>query len=483
MWKFLEKLLSPKKVYPAAEAACEPAIIQNNAEAAGLESHPDDLPDDGNYSYYCADPSLSEFEKSLLRLRSYDGYIRQAVLEDLKECFDPELFPHLLWRLNDYVEINQKLAIDHVQRWAVRPEFSAVCAQYFLEIAALQKRLRVNLDVFYLLLASIRNNKLYLAENLTQKQGRLPRVILAFILEYQWLGDDELMHLCERANDQMVRKHWLEQIMQTGSEQQLASILKTARQKDVQYTLFNALWNKNVLTVHDLIEVWHSPYLAVMDYADFVLRQNHFDFDQYFQEYPIQDLSQKCIRLRAYQWVIRQGSITEFFNIIHALDHKAIANAIMQFALKRKYINFEQFIDYYQNTEQKLTFHGFLKIRQIGDQLFGLKELESMIAGMDEPIPLLQRLELADGYNRWEQLYWYALQWNCIHNENEQNIFDAHVQRQLWRLDDAIYPPHWSLHQKRNLEHVLPKMIQRYPEIFAGQNVHKILEQTLNIAK
>lgn len=148
MWKFLEKLLSPKKVYPAAAAACEPAIIQNNAEAAVLGSHPDDLPDDGNYSYYCADPSLSEFEKSLLRLRSYDGYIRQAVLEDLKECFDPELFPHLLWRLNDYVEINQKLAIGHVQRWAVRPEFSAVCAQYFLEIVALQKRLRVNLDVF-----------------------------------------------------------------------------------------------------------------------------------------------------------------------------------------------------------------------------------------------------------------------------------------------------------------------------------------------
>ena len=158
---------------------------------------------------------------------------------------------------------------------------------YFLEIAALQKRLRVNPDVFHLLLASIRNNKLYLLENLTQKQGRLPRVILAFILEYQWLGDDELMHLCERANDQMVRKHWLGQIMQTGSEQQLASILKNSRQKDVQYTLFNALWNKNVLTVNDLIEVWHSPYLAVMDYADFVLRQNNFDFDQYFQEYPI----------------------------------------------------------------------------------------------------------------------------------------------------------------------------------------------------
>ena len=83
MWKFLEKLLSPKKAYPAAEAACETARIENNAEAAVLESQPDDLHDGGNYQYYCIDPSLSEFEKSLLRLRSYDGHIRQAVLEDM----------------------------------------------------------------------------------------------------------------------------------------------------------------------------------------------------------------------------------------------------------------------------------------------------------------------------------------------------------------------------------------------------------------
>lgn len=479
MWKFLEKLLSPKKVYPAAEAACEAARIEHNAEAAVLESQPDDLHDDGNYQYYCIDPSLSEFEKSLLRLRSYDGHIRQAVLESMKECFDSELFPHLLWRLNDYVGINQKLAADHVQRWAVRQEFSAVCAQYFLEIAALKNRLRINQDVFHLLLAGVGKNKEYLKESLTQKQGRLPRVILAFILEYQWLVEDELMSLCEHANDQLVRKHWLDKIMQTGAEQQL-SFLRNAQQKDVQYTLFNALWHTNILTVNDLIQFWHSPYLAVMDYADFALRQKNFDFDQYFQEHPIQDLSQRSLRLRAYQWVIRRGSQAEFFNIIQALDNQVIANAVMKSALKRKFVNFEQVISYYHRTGQKLTFHFFSKIRHISGQQLSLHEMERFIALMDEPIPLLQRLELAAGYNAWEQLYWYALHWNFIQNENEQMIYDAFVQRQLWHLNYAIYPPHWQQRQKQKLEHVLPKLIHRFPEVFSGQNVQKILNQTLH---
>lgn len=481
MWNFLKKWLSPKQVYPAVEAEYDAVIVGNSAEVVILGAHPDNLHDDGNYqNYYYVDPSLSKFEKSLLRLRSYDGHIRQAILEDLKECFDPELFPHLLWRLNDCVEINRQLAIDHVQRWAVRPEFLVVCTQYFFDITALQKRLRVNPEIFHLLLDSIGKNKLYLMENLTQKQGRLPRVILAFASEYQWLEDDELMHLCEQANDQLVRKYWLDKIMQSASEQQLVSILKNTQQKDVQYTLFNSLWDKNVFTISDLIQFWHSPYWAVMDYADFALRQKYFDFDQYFQEHSIQNLSQKSLRLRGYQWVIRQGSQTEFFNIIQALDNNVIANAVMKFALKRKYVNFEQIVSYYHRTEQNLTFIVFSKIRQISGQQLSLHEIESFIDLMDEPVSLLQRLELATGYNLWEQLYWYVLQWDFIHNADEQIIYDDFVQRQLWHLNYVIYPPHWQPQQKQNLERVLPKLIQRYPDIFSGQNVLKILNQTLN---
>lgn len=471
MWKFLVKLLSSKKV--------EPIKLENNAEVAVLDS--DHLKNSSHYQYYYVESNLSEFEKSLLRLRSYDGYIRQEVLQDLKDCFESELFPHLLWRLNDYVEINQKLAIEHVKRWSIRPEYPGVCVQYFLEITALQKRLRVNPEIFHLLLEGIRQNKPYLTENLTQTQGRLPRTILAFTVEYQWLDEEELIQLCRQSNDQLVRKHWLDYILRTGTEQQLVSILKNSQQKDVQYTLFNALWHKNVLSVNDLIEVWHSPYLAVMDFADFALRQMHFNFDQYFQQHPFEFLSQKSLRLRAYQWVIRQGSLAEFIKMIHALDNQVISQAIMKFALKRKYINFEQFLNYYQNIQQKLTLHSFLKAKRLLDQKLSLTELENVVALFDESIPLLLHLELADGYNRWEQLYWYALQWNSIRELKEQNIYDTHVQRQLWRIDDEVYPPHWSLRQKQYLEQVLPNMILSYPKIFEGQNVRKILEQTLNI--
>lgn len=179
--------------------------------------------------------------------------------------------------------------------------------------------------------------------------------------------------------------------------------------------------------------------------------------------------------------MIRQGSLAEFIKMIHALDNQVISQAIMKFALKRKYINFEQFLNYYQNIQQKLTLHSFLKAKRLLDQKLSLTELENVVALFDESIPLLLHLELADGYNRWEQLYWYALQWNSIRELKEQNIYDTHVQRQLWRIDDEVYPPHWSLRQKQYLEQVLPNMILSYPKIFEGQNVRKILEQTLNI--
>ena len=71
--------------------------------------------------------------------------------------------------------------------------------------------------------------------------------------------------------------------------------------------------------------------------------------------------------------------------------------------------------------------------------------------------------------------------WIRLRGLNEQNYFDVHVQQKLWRINDELYPPHWSAHQKQYLQGVMPSMMQRFPEIFSGQNVRKILEQTLNI--
>lgn len=299
-------------------------------------------------------------------------------------------------------------------------------------------------------------------------------------MEFKWLDEEELILLCRHSKDQLVRKYWLDHIIKTGSEQQLLSVLKNTQPKDVQYTLFHILLNRDVLTLEDIIEIWHSPYLAVMDYADFALRQKNFNFEQYFQDNPYQDLSGKALRLRAYQWVIRQGSLIEFFQMIHALHNPVIAMAIMQFGLKSKYINFENFNEYYQNLEGKIALHHLIKLRKLADQPLSIIELERLVA-LSEPISLIQRLALADAYNRWEQLYWYALQMHSIQGINEQNIFDAHVQHQLWRINDEIYSPYWSVHQKQCLQSALPSMMQRFPEVFSGQNVRKILEQTLGI--
>ncbi|OTG90538.1 hypothetical protein [Acinetobacter sp. ANC 3813] len=470
MWKFLAKLISPKKV--------ETVKSENNAEVVVVAE--DYINNELDYDYCPFYPSVSEFEQKLFRLRSYDGHLRQEILEDLRECFDPLLFPHLLWRLNDYVQINQKLAVDHLQRWSERPEFSELCLQNFFEIAALQKRLRVNPKVFHLLMNNIGQNKLFLVENLTQKQGRLPRALLTFAVEFEWLDEKELILLCRHSKDQLVRKYWLDQLIQTSSDQQMLSILKNSQQKDVQYELFNELWKKDALTVNDLIEVWHSPYLAVMDYADFALRQKNFNFDQYFQDHPFESLSKRKLRLRAYQWMIRKGSLTEFFQMIQSLNNPLISMAILQLALKRKYIGFEYFNEYYQSVDEKLTLNRLLKLRKLTGQHLSIVELEHLVV-LSEPISLLQRLELVESYNRWEQLYWYALQLSSINGRKEQNLYDMHVQRRLWRINDEIYPPHWSAHQKQYLQSVVPSMMQQFPEVFSGQNVRKILEQRLDI--
>lgn len=262
----------------------------------------------------------SSLDELLWQLRSYDGYIRQSTLEQLQDCYETALFPALLFRLSDYVPINQKLAAAHLQRWSERSEFSQLCIDYFLDIAATQKRLRVVTEIEDLLLREVAHNQAYLQNTLVSLQGALPRILLVYIQKYKWIEPDHLLELCRVANDQMVRKFWLDTIVQTQSNQNLLLELHTSKLRDVQYYLFDVLYQRAVLTTNDLIHLWHSRFLSIMDYAYFALRQSHFDFEKYFAQHSIENLNQQQLKIRVYQWVLMKGERSYIFKVIHKIE-------------------------------------------------------------------------------------------------------------------------------------------------------------------
>ncbi|MFC2994548.1 hypothetical protein ACFODO_04520 [Acinetobacter sichuanensis] len=241
MLKFLKNLLQINKADPIVipqtsvknDAKSE---IKHELEEEMSENHED------NYLYGFAQNKLSDFEIKLYKLRSYDGFTRQRMLEHLKHCFDAELFPHLLERLSDYVEINRQLAAQHVLKWREHAEFSQLCIHHFLLIATLQNRDRTEPEAFKLLLSEVSKQTHFFSEIFSKQQGVLPRTLLKFILQYQWVDKEKLFELCRLAKDQQVRKYWLDEIIQNQTEAELLQELKQSKLKDVQYQLFDHLY-------------------------------------------------------------------------------------------------------------------------------------------------------------------------------------------------------------------------------------------------
>ena len=128
MWKCLKNIFKLTNPSPALNIKQSEQIITNNlsVESNIHQSYMDvDNIDDYSYRYLWTDKQLSDFDISILKLKSYDGYLRQEMLEKFQQNFQPALFPHVLNRLSDYVPINRKLATTHIQEWSERTEFSS----------------------------------------------------------------------------------------------------------------------------------------------------------------------------------------------------------------------------------------------------------------------------------------------------------------------------------------------------------------------
>ncbi|RLZ11352.1 hypothetical protein EAH57_02525 [Acinetobacter sp. 2JN-4] len=419
-------------------------------------------------------------DELLWSLRSYDGYTRQRTLEHLKDCYDQTLFPALLFRLSDYVEINRNLAAQHIQRWSQHPEFSQLCLSYFLEIAAVQQRVRTVPDIENLLLNEVAKNQEYLQRILISEQGQLPRVLLAYIKRYQWIESQQLLELCKNAKDQLVRKFWLAHIIKNESEQTLVFELKHSKFREVKYHLFDVLYQRQILNSEDVIELWHSRFLSVMDYAYFVLRQQKFDFQEYFNQHPIELLNSQQAKIRAYQWILFKGDQAQFFKIISKIETQQITNALVLYAVKQKFIQFDQYLSYLQSTQQKLLPYQFFKAKIYSGTQPTLDDLVQYIQLLKENISLEQRLSLTQNYDLWDQVYWFVTQEPYIQSEREQQNFDYEVKCRLQFLHYETYPPRWTVGQKGEMKQHLPLFVQKYPEIFEEMGVKKVLEKYLS---
>lgn len=473
MLKFFKNLLQINKADPIV---IPQTSVKNDAKSEIKHELQEAMPENNedHYLYGFVQNKLSDFEIKLYKLRSYDGFTRQRMLEHLKHCFDAELFPHLLERLSDYVEINRQLAAQHVLKWSEHVEFSQLCVHHFLLIATLQNRDRTEPEAFKLLLSEVSKQTHFFSEIFSKQQGVLPRTLLKFILQYQWVDKEKLFELCRLAKDQQVRKYWLDEIIQNQTEAELLQELKQSKLKDVQYQLFDHLYQNNALALEDLILFWKSKFPSMMDYAYFALRQKAFNFDQYFIENPIKSLTRSDAIIQAKQWILLKGDDQTFFEILKKIDSKDIINAYIFKALKQQYLNIEQCLKYYQNTQQKIEFWYLIKLKKITQQQMNIDEIQQFICLIEPEILFTQRLSLIEHHGIWDQLYWLVLQKQHIKNSQDQAFFDQFVECHLHDLHYAIYGAQWTASQKQEMALLLPTFVQSYPQIFAKPEVKKI---------
>lgn len=477
MWAIFKKWFKTSEIEPlqnessndiASEIISKPSMVQ--------EKENTQFNDHDNYVYGFSSKKLSDFDLLILNLRSYSGYIRESTLNQNRDNYNVELFPYVLERLSDYVDVNCKLAAAHIIRWSQKANFSQLCIDHFLGIAALKYRNRTDQNIFNLLLSEVGHQQIYLSETLTSKQGKLPRVLLNFIIEYQWMDESELFKLCQMAKDQKIRAYWLENMIQNETDDSLYRALKHSAVKDVQYQLFDVLYRKNILSTDDLVHFWHNRFPNIMDYAYFALRQKAFDFEKYFSQNPIEHLPHIEVKIRAQQWLFMKGEVRDFFKILAQLHSKELAYSFVLKALKKQYIDLDIYFDFLTESKQTVKFYHLSKLKKCAQRHLNLDELTQYLTFVDEPITLQQRLHMVDGYNGWDQLYWFVINRHHIQNDHDKHIFDDYIVPVIGHLSYEIYGVQWNADQKEQMRSLLPAFVQQYSKLFEHKNVQNTLK-------
>lgn len=391
---------------------------------------------------------MNEFERLKFYLTDRDGYIRHQGLIDLKNCFEPEVFPSLLRCLSDYVEINRKVAAFNLQLWSEQENFAQLCIDYFSDVVAIQHRTRRMRDIETVIFEKILSNLAYLKHVMLGQQGHLPRLILQVIQQRQWLTESELEQQCKYAKDPNIRTYWLQRVLLRNQELELKCEFTKSVFKDVQLQLLYALQAKKILDLDQLLLAWQSSYKSVMDYAYFLLRQKNFNFDQYFALDPISDLNIKQQKIRAGQWLLMKWDKTEFLKLLSLMSNTKLRDSYLILALKQTYINIFDVIQL--GGLKHLSFEFELKyierMLKACQQKVTTDELSSLLQWATAQPSLNTMLGFLDYLDYWDSLYWIiCLMDDYPESEIQENSHLNHRFHDLiWRGRFLSFPPPWS---------------------------------------
>lgn len=419
--------------------------------------------------------NVDEIRVKINQLYLWDGYQREAALRQLSGCFEPSLFPHLLRKLSDYVQVNRHLAARHLLEWAERSDCADLCITYFLDIEAIKGRIRIVGEIEDILMDKIHQNLDKVKLVLLSKQGKLSRALFNYAQSKQLIIESELLDIAKNANDQWLRRYWINFALQQN-EDFLKSEFRLSKYVDVKKVLLNRLLELDALDNEILMIALNSANLSIIDFAIFVLKSRDFDFNEYFIQFQNNQLENGSVKKCLLQMLILEWNKQDFYLYIDNLNDKSILFMILYRALKMKYISLGEVINLFYRKQLKLPFYLLQKIAKLSTEL---KKIDELYLLTTTPISFVQRLEFSENLSFWDKVEWLIHIEKYCQTEDEKDVLRDSIKivlnlakyqyySPLWRKDDKeIY---WILFQ--NMGNVL-NLVHIYPQEY--ENLKKLI--------
>lgn len=419
--------------------------------------------------------NIEQLQTKINELYLWDGYQREAALRQLSGCFEPVLFPHLLRKLSDYVQINRQLAAHHLLRWAERPDCADLCINYFLDVDAIKKRIRIVGEVEDVLMDKIHQNLDKVKLILLSKQGKLSRALFNYIQYKQLIAESELLSIAKNANDQWVRHYWVKFALQQ-KEDFLKLEFRKSKYVDVKKVLLNRLLELDALDNDILMVALNSSHLSLIDFAIFVLKSRDFDFNSYFMQFQNNQLGNGGVKKCLLQMLILEWNKQDFYLYMDKLNDKSILFMILYKALKMKYISLSEVINLFYRKQLKLPFYLLQKIAKLSTEL---KEVDELYLLTTTPISFVQRLEFSENLSFWGRVEWLIHIEKYCQTDEEKDVLRDSIRMVLNLAKYQYYSPLWKKDDKeiywilfQNMGNIL-NLVDIYPQEY--ENLKKLI--------
>lgn len=419
--------------------------------------------------------NIDEIRVKINQLYLWDGYQREAALRQLSGCFEPSLFPHLLRKLSDYVQVNRHLAARHLLEWAERSDCADLCITYFLDIEAIKGRIRIVGEIEDILMDKIHQNLDKVKLVLLSKQGKLSRALFNYAQSKQLIIESELLDIAKNANDQWLRRYWINFALQQN-EDFLKSEFRLSKYVDVKKVLLNRLLELDALDNEILMIALNSANLSIIDFAIFVLKSRDFDFNEYFIQFQNNQLENGSVKKCLLQMLILEWNKQDFYLYIDNLNDKSILFMILYRALKMKYISLGEVINLFYRKQLKLPFYLLQKIAKLSTEL---KEIDELYLLTTTPISFVQRLEFSENLSFWDKVEWLIHIEKYCQTDDEKDVLRDSIKILLNLAKYQYYSPLWKKDDKKiywilfqNMGNVL-NLVDIYPQEY--ENLKKLI--------